>query len=165
MGNIFGKEVTRKESKVERIERVVVNQKTQITALNHAFTDLSERIVKLETEVGNSLSNLSHRVYSLEKKQLEEKQNIKPKVFGPCSIGDRYKLEAGGKTEKYILAQPNIGKVCLICLQDGIRWSNPIEVWDVMKITEKEFASICSCSGKETIYWQKVYKTREPYKG
>jgi len=138
---------------------VVVNQKTQITALNHAFTDLSERIVKLETEVGNSLSNLSHRVYSLEKKQLEEKQNIKPKVFGPCSIGDRYKLEAGGKTEKYILAHPNIGEVCLICLQDGIRWSNPIEVGDVMKITEKEFESICRDTD-----WQKVYQTRIPAK-
>jgi hypothetical protein len=163
------------EEAVIRVIYLREKQSSQIKTLNGAFTDLSERIVKLETEVKSqgmtiyqASSNLSHRVYSLEKKQLEGKSI---ELFGQCRVGDIYTVN----NRKYLLAMVSnlsyqlysswkyeFAKVALICLNDtwiGQRWNEPIPVTCINAITPEEFKSIC-----KGVDWQKVYQTREQSK-
>lgn len=61
---------------------------------------------------------------------------VKEKTY---KIGQRFKKN---KRYKYILAQTQPDKICLICLETGNRWNNPIKVNDSQKITAVEFKKI-----------------------
>jgi len=55
------------------------------------------------------------------------------------SIGQ---LFVGYGKDGYLLAQVDSYKVGLICLADGNRWSNPVDVLEPYNITEAELESI-----------------------
>lgn len=59
------------------------------------------------------------------------------------SIGQQF-IPRGTKEEIYILAETGRNKeeVCLVCLQDGLKWTVPVEVNAPYNITEREFAEI-----------------------
>jgi hypothetical protein len=50
-------------------------------------------------------------------------------------VGQKIKTPEG----KYIIAQVEANKVCLISLINGNRWADPIEVKNIGSITEEEF--------------------------
>jgi len=55
------------------------------------------------------------------------------------SIGQ---LFVGYGKDGYLLAQVDSYKVGLICLSDGNRWADPVEVFDPYNITEEELEKI-----------------------
>ena len=55
-------------------------------------------------------------------------------------IGDRFKIV--GEAGEWLLAQVGYGKVCLIGLESGNRWEEPVEVNNVELITEGEMDKI-----------------------
>jgi hypothetical protein len=60
-------------------------------------------------------------------------------------VGDRFKYQGTSGIsdgEEYILARVAQGNVVLICLNDGNRWSEIVEVRDTNGITEQEFTLI-----------------------
>ena len=87
----------------------------------------------------------SYRVYCPECKRLAEKElkflkSLRVKTY---KRGDKfkYKLE-----RNYILAQVGINKVCLIDIEDGNRFLEPVEVCNSYKITEEEMRRIAGKS-------------------
>jgi hypothetical protein len=67
------------------------------------------------------------------------------------SIGDIFKYvgDSGFLKGYYILAQVGCGEVCLICLEDGNRITEPEEVREVDRISKKVFKELCGNSGIE----------------
>ena len=61
------------------------------------------------------------------------------------TIGQKFSLKSIflSRREKYILAQPLPNQACLISLNDGNRWRDPIKVKKVKTITAQEFQAIC----------------------
>ncbi len=58
-------------------------------------------------------------------------------------VGDRFRLEDGFYAgNEYILASVGSGQVCLIDVNRGERWNNPVEVDHAYNITRREFARI-----------------------
>ena len=54
------------------------------------------------------------------------------------SIGDKFRL----CEEEYIIARFDDNKICLICLENGNRWRNPVEANEHSEITEEEFEAV-----------------------
>ena len=53
-------------------------------------------------------------------------------------IGNTYTFEG----ETFILAQTNHGKVCLISLETGNRWNDPVSVIDVSDLTTTKWEEV-----------------------
>lgn len=68
------------------------------------------------------------------------------------SIGDRFRIFNGSQDEgEYILAQVFPYEVCLIGLETGNRWADPIKVEEIKAITKKEMNEIA-----DTKVYQKI---------
>lgn len=68
-------------------------------------------------------------------KNINEENKIK--------IGQFYIIKGVGVTnEKFFLCQVEASMVCLISIQTGNRWNDPVKVKDVFNITEEEFYRI-----------------------
>lgn len=59
-------------------------------------------------------------------------------------IGQLFKLDSDYCVEYYMLCQVAFGKVTLINMKSGNRWSEYVEVYDPHDITGKEFHRICN---------------------
>lgn len=70
------------------------------------------------------------------KKKIEVKF---PQLFSPHKLGKIYYNEHRGRV---ILAQVGVGMICLINLESGNRWKEPISVYDTSSITEEEFSHL-----------------------
>ena len=62
-----------------------------------------------------------------------------PKNTITYKIGDRFHNEDWGEC---LLCRVQTNKVCLIGLEDGNRWTDPVKVDDTYRITEEEFSRI-----------------------
>lgn len=74
-----------------------------------------------------------------------EAKRVLEKLFGDqitpkptYAYGMRFRTKEGGGDE-YIIAQIDTDLVCLICLTDGNRWTDPLKVGDSLNLTEEEF--------------------------
>lgn len=78
------------------------------------------------------LKNVSEKLNDLREKDERSRQ--------PYSVGQRFTIDEGG--EKYILAQiaPNV--CCLVNLESGNRYSEPVKVEDSQNISEVEMFRI-----------------------
>ena len=56
------------------------------------------------------------------------------------SIGDRFKYMPDN--EEYILCAMGVNRLGLICLDNGFKWNQGIEVKDIKKVTELEIAEL-----------------------
>ena len=79
----------------------------------------------------------SYRVYCPECKRLAEKElkflkSLRVKTY---KIGDKFKYSSG---KTFFLAQVEANRVCLIDIERGNRYKDPIEVENVYKITKEE---------------------------
>jgi hypothetical protein len=52
----------------------------------------------------------------------------------------------GQSGEAAILAQTGFRMVCLICLDNGNRWNEPVLVENIFRINQREWESIAHCS-------------------
>lgn len=59
-------------------------------------------------------------------------------------IGQLFKLDSEYYLEYYMLCQVAFGKVALINVKSGNRWSEYVEVYDPHDITGSEFNAICN---------------------
>ena len=85
-------------------------------------------------------------IYSASTPEIKQKIDDKyPGLFKQYKIGTFFELIDGQMNifSTYILAQVETSKVALISL-DGNRFNDPIEVNNVMNITQTEFDLICS---------------------
>ena len=65
-------------------------------------------------------------------------------------IGDVFKQNSFSDDGGYILAQVNDGQCCLVSLTDGNRFTNPVGVGDVNKITARELRKMWGRTGEFT---------------
>jgi hypothetical protein len=130
--------------------------------------------IKAETALLDRLKQIKANLYSgdksMDKKQklqktvkdlqkaLDKAQSELAEAEVTYSIGDRFKR----CESKYIMIHVDCGKVNLINLGDGGRWTDPRQVEDRHSITAKEFDVICS-SGKGEFrrYWNRQKGKRE----
>ena len=45
--------------------------------------------------------------------------------------------------EEYILASIGKRMICMICLNDGMRFSDPVQVYDIQMITKRDMQNLC----------------------
>lgn len=64
-----------------------------------------------------------------------------------------YDKENGQIEGTYVLAQVDIMKVCLINIETGNRWTNPVSVNDVMAISIKEWEEIGGIDFEDSLQW------------
>ena len=69
----------------------------------------------------------------------EELQRLQETMKSVYRAGDRFKKDEGHFGEPYILATLGVGQVNLISLQDGNRWSEPLQVSNAREINRAEF--------------------------
>ena len=85
-----------------------------------------------------------YRVYCPECKRLAEKElkflkSLRVKTY---KIGDKFKYPSG---KTFLLAQVEANRVCLIDIEIGNRYKDPIEVENVYKITKEEMKKAEDC--------------------
>ena len=78
------------------------------------------------------IEELKQSIKDLESELSEEERTYK--------VGDRFFISGG----TYILAQISAVKLILISLYNGNRWSEPVNVEDVDRVTESELKAICN---------------------
>ncbi|PTX14416.1 hypothetical protein C8N40_11181 [Pontibacter mucosus] len=70
-----------------------------------------------------------------------------PAVFAPAKtyrVGQRFAKE----NEVYMMCRTGVNQVCLICLEDGIYYNNPLDVTDDTNITQHEFNLVAGGNGE-----------------
>jgi len=90
-------------------------------------------------ELEEKVEELEYRIDGLEQKIITAK-----KPLAHVSVGDRF-IEKSG--EEYILACTEIGKIALISIVDGNRWTKPTKVETLGAISVLEFKKTWGTSG------------------
>ena len=78
--------------------------------------------------------------------------------YTPVRVGDRFLINGG----MYLLACVDCGKVNLIELGTGLRWTEPEQAINPFALTLKEFKELLDDLNNSK--WKKIYKTRIPLK-
>ena len=130
-------------SEIELIESIYESTKKPVKQNKNKTMNKTKKPFDLVVDF-----EFAEEIYSASTSEVKQKIDDKyPGLFKQYKIGTFFELIGGQMNSRiyntYILAQVEASKVALISL-DGNRFNDPIEVNNVMNITQTEFDLICS---------------------